>query len=453
MSIKDDVLLDSLLDMVENTNEVGEHNNLEDEIINEFSSEDTLDDEDILNQLVEEKFKSDPSYEEKDIFSMNYKDDFNLEEIVTQSDYLSELNDILSGENNDEDEDINISELTEEQIYNLSDISPLINKLSIEQKELRELKKAKEFTMKNFGKEILELMEQPGLTEIMLRQTGYIWVEYFGKAPEKTNIKLNKINAERIIKSMADYNKTGINIKQPKFDGTTPNGMRMSAVIGDVVEDKPIFSIRKPSGVIIPRHTYVERGLISKSQMSFLEKSVAEAKNIIIAGPTGSGKTTFINSLIQILNDSNDIIITIEDTKELMLEIENRIPFLAIPGVLSQEECIEQSMRLNPDRIFIGEVRNGLVATALLDAWMSGHNGGMTSIHSSSVLQTIQRLTLFLDRVHPKSNHGYSIASAVDIIVCVDKDPITRERPKVKEIGIIKGYDEKTNKYDIEYVL
>lgn len=342
-----------------------------------------------------------------------------------------------------------IQELTMEDLMKMDKNSELFPYLSSDQKDIVLAEEDKRFTMDSFGSEILGYMNKKGVIEISLEQDGFIWVEEFGQ-PERINtgIKLNPIDSTRIIQLVSKFNGHTITRENPKIDGVTPNGMRFSALMYDCVQYKNVFSIRKPSGIVIPLEQYVDRKIMTKEQVDFISKQILDKKNIIFSGGTSSGKTTSINSFMTVLKNIGDKIISIEDTPELMLSskiwtrlISNRY--------IRPIELLQQCMRLSPDRMMIGEIRTGEVTLEFLKAMNSGHNGGITSIHANDLYSTILKLEQYLSEVLT-GEYWRLITTAVDMIINVGINPVTHERPMVKGIGVLKGYNQKTGEYILE---
>lgn len=342
-----------------------------------------------------------------------------------------------------------VQELTMEDLMKMDKNSELFPYLSSDQKDIVLAEEDKRFTMDSFGSEILGYMNKKGVIEISLEQDGFIWVEEFGQ-PERINtgIKLNPIDSTRIIQLVSKFNGHTITREHPKIDGVTPNGMRFSALMYDCVQYKNVFSIRKPSGIVIPLEQYVDRKIMTKEQVDFIAKQIIDKKNIIFSGGTSSGKTTSINSFMTVLKNIGDKIISIEDTPELMLSskiwtrlISNRY--------IRPIELLQQCMRLSPDRMMIGEIRTGEVTLEFLKAMNSGHNGGITSIHANDLYSTILKLEQYLSEVLT-GEYWRLITTAVDMIINVGINPVTHERPMVKGIGILKGYNQKTGEYILE---
>lgn len=427
------------LDTYNGNNEELDDNKNEDSNITSIDSVEGLSEDQLSNILgnIEEEYINDTKNDDINSFSLDRMVNESAEDTIRNA---------MSEKTIDKSR---IQELTMEELMKIDKTSELFPFLSTDQKDIVLAEEDKRFTMDSFGSEILGYMNKKGVIEISLEQDGFIWVEEFGQ-PERINtgIKLNPIDSTRIIQLVSKFNGHTITREHPKIDGVTPNGMRFSALMYDCVQYRNVFSIRKPSGIVIPLEQYVDRKIMTKEQVDFIAKQIIDKKNIIFSGGTSSGKTTSINSFMTVLKNIGDKIISIEDTPELMLSskiwtrlISNRY--------IRPIELLQQCMRLSPDRMMIGEIRTGEVTLEFLKAMNSGHNGGITSIHANDLYSTILKLEQYLSEVLT-GEYWRLITTAVDMIINVGINPVTHERPMVKGIGILKGYNQKTGEYILE---
>lgn len=427
------------LDTYNGNNEESDDNENEDSNITSIDSVEGLSEDQLSNILgnIEEEYINDTKNDDINSFSLDRMVNESAEDTIKNA---------MSEKTIDKSK---VKELTMEELMRIDKNSELFPFLSTDQKDIVLAEEDKRFTMDSFGSEILGYMNKKGVIEISLEQDGFIWVEEFGQ-PERINtgIKLNPIDSTRIIQLVSKFNGHTITREHPKIDGVTPNGMRFSALMYDCVQYKNVFSIRKPSGIVIPLEQYVDRKIMTKEQVDFIAKQIIDKKNIIFSGGTSSGKTTSINSFMTVLKNIGDKIISIEDTPELMLSskiwtrlISNRY--------IRPIELLQQCMRLSPDRMMIGEIRTGEVTLEFLKAMNSGHNGGITSIHANDLYSTILKLEQYLSEVLT-GEYWRLITTAVDMIINVGINPVTHERPMVKGIGILKGYNQKTGEYILE---
>ena len=151
------------------------------------------------------------------------------------------------------------------------------------------------------------------------------------------------------------------------------------------------FAIRKPAVAVFSLEHYAAAGIMTLDQAEVLRTSVAERRNILVAGGTSTGKTTLVNALLAEIAKTSDRVVLIEDTRELQCAAPNLVALRTKDGVASLSELVRSSLRLRPDRIPIGEVR-GAEALDLLKAWGTGHPGGVGTIHAGSALGALRRM-------------------------------------------------------------
>jgi P-type conjugative transfer ATPase TrbB len=159
---------------------------------------------------------------------------------------------------------------------------------------------------------------------------------------------------------------------------------------------------------------YVRTGVMSAEQASGLVDAVRERRNILVAGPTSSGKTTLVNALLAKVAESGDRVILCEDLRELQCAAPNLVAMRTVDGVVSLTDLVRSTLRLRPDRIIIGEVRGG-EALDLVKAWGTGHPGGIGTLHAGSAMGALLRLEQLIQEAVitvPRS----LIAETIDVI-------------------------------------
>jgi P-type conjugative transfer ATPase TrbB len=179
---------------------------------------------------------------------------------------------------------------------------------------------------------------------------------------------------------------------------------------------------------------YVSQGILTADQAAFLSEQVKARSNILIAGGTGSGKTTLANALLEEMAACQDRIVIIEDTRELQSTAEDVLFLRTKNGVATLNDLVKTTMRLRPDRIVIGEVR-GKEALDLLKAWNTGHPGGVGTIHANGPRQALTRLEQLVQEAVvtvPKA----LIAEAVNVLVYIER---TSHGRRVKSIARVVG--------------
>jgi pilus assembly protein CpaF len=176
-----------------------------------------------------------------------------------------------------------------------------------------------------------------------------------------------------------------------------PDGSRANAVLSPVAPDGPIFTIRKFTGVRPDIETMISQGFLSASAADYLSSSVRARKTIFLCGGTGSGKTTFLNTLSSFI-PAEERVVTIEDSAELSLQglqnlvrLEARLPGPDGQGEISIGQLIRTALRMRPNRIIVGEVR-GSEAADMLHALHTGHPGSLCTGHANSCEEMLTRL-------------------------------------------------------------
>lgn len=288
---------------------------------------------------------------------------------------------------------------------------------------------------RELGSQISGLLQDATVVEILLNPDGQLWVERLGEAMEQLG-QFPTSRAESLIYSIASYHSTAITRDNPILECELPHfGARFEALIPPVVAS-PVFTIRCRASQVFTLSDYVAAGIMDDAQKTQLETAIRERKNILVAGGTGSGKTTLANALIAEIVQAHPEhrLVIIEDTSEIQCAAENAVLLHATESV-DMLRLLKATMRLRPDRILVGEVR-GPEALALLKAWNTGHPGGVATVHANSATAGLIRLEqLIAEATHTPM--PVLIGEAVDLVVSIVKTPTGR---KVQEIIHVQGY-------------
>jgi type IV secretion system protein VirB11 len=286
------------------------------------------------------------------------------------------------------------------------------------------------------GPAIMAALDDASVTEVMLNPDGRVWVDRHRSGREPTGMSLSAADAERIIRLVAACVQAEVHRERPLLSARLPlNGERFEGVLPPVVY-APAFSIRKHAVGVFTLEVYVRDGILDAGHAAFLRTAVQERLNIVIAGGTSSGKTTFANALLDEIAESGDRILILEDTVELQCRNEDRVQLCTLPGVASMADLVRSTLRQRPDRIIVGEVR-GAEALDLLKAWGTGHPGGIATLHANSAygaLLRLEQLTLEASSQPPRP----LIAEAVNVIVFLTGRGTTRH---VREIVSVTDLD------------
>ncbi len=259
------------------------------------------------------------------------------------------------------------------------------------------------------------------VVEVMVNPDGKIWVDRVGEGRSFTGERLASADADRILRLLADHAGEVVGRDNPRVSATLPGtGERFQGMTLPVVAG-PCFSIRKRPEVIFTLDDYVSQGVMTAVMADELRRAILAKENILIAGGTGSGKTTLANALLAEPAFSADRIVLIEDTAELQCSAPDRIEMLTrrTEPVVTMADLVRDTLRLRPDRIIIGEVRDGS-ALDLLKAWNTGHPGGLATIHANSAKEGLQRLEELIGEVTDRIPH-HAIAQAIQLIVHIER--------------------------------
>ncbi len=296
-----------------------------------------------------------------------------------------------------------------------------------------------------FGLGPLEpLMQDPTVSDILVTTPDLVYVERAGKLI-KTQVKFkDNAHLQRIIQKIVSHAGRRIDESSPMVDARLPDGSRVNAVIAPVAVDGPLLSIRRFSKDPLLAEDLVAMKTLTEPMMNLLAACVRARLNVLIAGGTGSGKTTMLNILSSCI-PADERIVTIEDTAELQLRqehvarMETRLPNLEGEGAIDQRRLLVNSLRMRPDRIILGEVR-GEEAMDMLQAMNTGHDGSLATIHANSGQDAVTRLELMVGL----GNSNISVASirkhiAAAIQVFVQLERLSDGTRKVTQISESRG--------------
>lgn len=270
-----------------------------------------------------------------------------------------------------------------------------------------------------FGPVIADLLENKNIIEIMLNPDGKLWAESLITGKFFTDVTLNQQQAQNIINLVASHHQTIANSEHPEISCDLPESYARFQGWLPPVTVAPCFTIRKRAISIFPLEYYLETKSITPHYANLLKQAIKDKKNILIAGGTASGKTTFANALLHELKDSNERIIILEDLPELQISVVDYVKLMTT-ATKTMRDLVKGTLRMRPDRIIIGEVRDG-AALELLKSWNTGHPGGICTIHANSPEATLQRLEDLIQEavaIIPQR----LIHETIDLIVFMQRD-------------------------------
>jgi type IV secretion system protein TrbB len=269
---------------------------------------------------------------------------------------------------------------------------------------------------------LLEFLADDLVVEVMLNADGAVWVERIGTGMVCTAVRMRAAEAERMLRLLASEMSVELTASSPSLSAKLPApwGARVQASIPPIV-DAPTFALRKPARVVFSLGDYEARGILTAPQRAALTEAIHTSQNILIGGGTGSGKTTFANALLKVIaEDTEDRVLLIEDTPELQCAAPNKIQILVQPKTHTWRDAVQAAMRYRPDRILVGEVRDGS-ALELLKAWNTGHPGGLATIHANDTRAMLDRLCQLIEEIVFPAPRAL-VAQTVNLCVHIRRD-------------------------------
>lgn len=296
--------------------------------------------------------------------------------------------------------------------------------------------------------EIVPLLKDPQITEINLNQDGFLRVDILGVGKKKTDIVIDKDKARAFAALVVSHDNSELSEINPIFAGNIPSGERIQIVTGTPAKGRPIFSLRKRNERIIPLSNYIETGRISPEAVEYLKKKVSMGANIAISGGVGTGKTTFLNSLVSVLKGTSKRVVLIEDTPEVIVDCDDKVE-LTTSKYVDLIDLLRSAMRLNGDIVIVGETRKGEEADVLIKIWNSGSKGGFNTIHANDAQSALKKYEQYLREVGSGSRIG-DILEAINVIVALKKKE--NNTSYISEIAEVEGYNYDSKKYILKYI-
>ena len=279
----------------------------------------------------------------------------------------------------------------------------------------------------------------------MVNGCDQIYYEKDGKLQLSSHTITSNVHLKNIIERIVTPLGRRIDEKTPYVDARLADGSRVNAIIEPLSMDGPSLTIRKFPAERITINDYVYRyHSITKEMADFMEICVSQGLNIVISGGTGSGKTTLLNVLSGFI-PSTERIITVEDAAELQLKQEHVVRLETRPanmegvGEVSIRDLIRNTLRMRPDRIVVGECRDG-AALDMLAAMNTGHDGSLTTVHANTPREAVARLEtlcLMAGMELPAKAIREQIAGAVDLIIQISR--MSDGSRKIKSITEVVG--------------
>jgi pilus assembly protein CpaF len=310
-------------------------------------------------------------------------------------------------------------------------------------------------TILPFLKPIEHLILDDSITEVMVNAPDRVFIERNGYIERVPGLSIGGKSLMVAVKNIARRLGNDISESRPILDSRLPDGSRVAAVIPPCSLDGITLTIRKFSSRQFDIEELIREGSLERAVANQLEDSILARKNLLIAGGTGTGKTTLLNVLSRFIPPEERILL-IEDTSEIHLEHTNLVRFEArqaqngLPAVTIRD-LLKAALRHRPDRIILGEIRGG-EAFDLLQLLNTGHSGSLSTLHATSAKQGLTRFTSCVLQSGvdlPYRAVKTNIGDSVNVVVQLERRPGKRF---VSEVLEIHQYDPDADEYDFSAI-
>jgi pilus assembly protein CpaF len=310
-------------------------------------------------------------------------------------------------------------------------------------------------TILPFLRPIEHLILDDSISEVMVNGPDRIFIEKAGFVEPVQDVRLGEKSLMVAVKNIARRLGDDISESKPILDSRLPDGSRVAAVIPPCSVNGVTLTIRKFNARHFGVEDLVQAGTLEQSLANQLENYILARRNILIAGGTGSGKTTMLNVLGKFI-PSDERVLLIEDTSEIHLAQDNLVRFEArqpqngLPAVTIRD-LLKASLRHRPDRIILGEIRGG-EAFDLLQLLNTGHSGSLSTVHASSARQGLARFTSCVLQSGvdlPYRAIKTNVGDSVNVVVHLERRP---GRRFVSEVVEIHGYDPDRDEYNYSFI-
>lgn len=290
--------------------------------------------------------------------------------------------------------------------------------------------------------DLLKYLEDDSVTDIMVNPDNKIFIIKMGEGKIFTGLYSTPEVTRNVINILASLEGVLINDKNPRISTSLPlTNSRFEGLIPPVVEN-PSFTIRKKILKVLKLDDYVRQGIFTDREKALIENYVKTKQNILIVGGTNTGKTTFANAVIDLMQ--NERLFFIEEVRELQSTNFDNTYVQVIEGIFSPKEAIRSAMRWTPERIVYGEIR-GAEAFYLINAFNSGHSGGLTTIHANDCYGGLSKLETYIlyEKPYPLSE---LIARTINVVMTM---VVENNKRTLDSIAEVKGYE--NGKYILDF--
>ncbi|HKO46859.1 MAG TPA: CpaF family protein [Polyangiaceae bacterium] len=312
-----------------------------------------------------------------------------------------------------------------------------------------------EQTVLQFFAPIVPFLDDPTVSEVMINGPDQIYIERRGML-ELTDVRFpTRESLLAALRNLSQYVGKPVSQEHPILEGRFPDGSRVEALLPPIAPDGPHVAIRRFFKETLTVERLVQFGALPQVAADTLHALVAAKLNILIAGGTGSGKTSMLNALSSFIPDGERVVV-IEDSREIQFQKPHVVQLEARPadakgrGAVNIRELFRATLRMRPDRVIVGEIRGG-EALDIVQAMTSGHGGCMGTLHASHPKDTLTRLetmAMMSDVELPLAALRTQIGAGVQLVVQVSR--LQDGSRKVTHITEVAGFDVATQKYQLQ---
>lgn len=306
-----------------------------------------------------------------------------------------------------------------------------------------------DFMRKMLGSRICSALEDDDITEIMVNPDSSVWFESREQGMYQDS-ELGEFEAQNFLMQLARLRDLFLNFDNPYIETVLPfNRERLEGTIAPIT-DRASFTIRKPAKYVYSLEHYLDHRMLNIAQYDAIVQALMERKNILVSGGPGTGKTTLTNAIVKKMMDvcdSSQRVLVLEDAAEIQCSMPNVLSMLTSLHV-PMRTLLKIAMRSRPDRILVGEVRDG-AALDLLKSWNTGCPGGIATIHANSTESSLLRLLSLSQEAHVPPPYEL-VAETVNVMINVVRDSAHPCGRRVQGVSRMVGFNGKT--FDCEVI-